>query len=75
MKPTKLPHSPITYFVSRTGQAEWVLFIHAAFVNHKMFQAQFAYFEKKYNILAVDILGHGASMDTQKGDKIGRAHV
>lgn len=70
MKPTKLPHSPITYFVSRTGQAEWVLFIHAAFVNHKMFQAQFAYFEKKYNILAVDILGHGASMDTQKGDTI-----
>ncbi len=70
MKPTKLANSPITYFVSKTGQAEWLLFIHAAFVNHNMFQAQFEYFENKYNILAIDIIGHGQSADTQKGDTI-----
>ena len=70
MKPIKLPNSPVTYFISRTGQAEWILFIHAAFVYHNMFNAQFAYFENTYNILAVDIIGHGQSMDTQKGDTI-----
>ena len=72
MKPVKLANSPITYFVSRTGQAEWILFIHAAFVNHNMFRAQFAYFENKYNILAIDVIGHGQSTDTQKGDTIDR---
>ena len=73
MKPTKLAHSPITYYVSRAGQSEWVLFLHAAFVNHAMFQTQFAYFEQKYNILAilaVDIIGHGQSADVRKGDTI-----
>ncbi len=72
MKPVKSANSPITYFVSRTGQAEWILFIHAAFVNHNMFKAQFAYFENKYNILAIDVIGHGQSTDTQKGDTIDR---
>ncbi len=72
MTPIKLAHSPITYFVSRAGQAEWVLFIHAAFVNHNMFKTQFAYFENRYNILAIDIIGHGQSTDTQKGDTVNK---
>ena len=70
MKPIKLANSPITYYISRTGQAEWILFIHAAFVNHNMFKPQFEYFENKYNILAIDIIGHGQSTDTRKGDTI-----
>ncbi len=70
MQPNKLANSPITYFVSRTTKAEWILFIHAAFVNHNMFKAQFDYFKNKYNILAIDIIGHGQSTDTQKGDTI-----
>ena len=70
MEPITLANSPITYFVSRTGQAEWVLFLHAAFVDHNMFRAQFAYFADKYNILAVDIIGHGQSAAGQKGDRI-----
>lgn len=70
MEAIKLANSPITYFVNRTGQAEWVLFLHAAFVDHNMFRAQFAYFEDKYNILAVDIIGHGQSADARKGDTI-----
>ncbi len=72
MKPIKLANSPITYYISRTGQAEWILFIHAAFVNHNMFKPQFEYFENKYNILAIDIIGHGQSTDTQKGDTINK---
>ena len=30
----------------------------------------FKYFENKYNILAVDIIGHGKSTDTKKGDSL-----
>lgn len=70
MKPAKLTDSPITYYISGTKHAEWILFIHAAFVNHNMFKAQFEYFKNKYNVLAVDIIGHGQSTDTQKGDSI-----
>lgn len=70
MKAVKSGHSPITYFVSRTEQPEWILFIHAAFVNHNMFKKQFEYFQDKYNILAIDIIGHGQSTDTRKGDSI-----
>ena len=70
MKPINLAGSPITYFVSRIEKAQWILFIHAAFVDHNMFKAQFEYFEKQYNILAIDIIGHGQSTDTQKGDTV-----
>ena len=70
MEQKKSAGSPVTYFVSRMGQAEWILFIHAAFVNHNMFKAQFEYFENKYHILAIDIIGHGQSTDTRKGDRI-----
>ena len=70
MKPIKLSNSPITYFISKTEHTEWVLFIHAAFVNHNMFKTQFEYFQSKYNILTIDIIGHGQSTDTQKGDGI-----
>ena len=70
MKPIKLVNSPITYFVSRVEQAEWILFIHAAFANHTMFREQFEYFQNNYNILAIDIIGHGQSTDTKKGDTI-----
>lgn len=70
MQQFKLDSSPIVYYVSRNKCSEWILFLHAAFVNHKMFQSQIAYFENKYNILAVDIIGHGRSTDTKKGDRI-----
>ena len=70
MKTIKLANSPITYFMSRTEHTEWILFIHAAFVNHTMFKAQFEYFQNKYNVLAIDIIGHGQSTDTHKGDNI-----
>ena len=60
----KLDFSPIVYYTSGKDCSEWVLFLHAAFVNHKMFQPQIKYFENKSNILAVDIIGHGNSTDT-----------
>ncbi len=70
MKQFKLENSPIVYYVSRTGHAEWVLFLHAAFVNHNMFRTQTEYFRDKYNVLTLDVIGHGNSTCTQKGDGI-----
>lgn len=73
MKQHRLEKSPIvyyTYYTSGREKAEWILFIHAAFVNHKMFQTQIDYFRDKYNILTLDIIGHGESTKTKKGDRI-----
>lgn len=70
MKQFRSEQSPVTYFVSGRDCREWVLFLHAAFVDHEMFRAQAEYFKEKYNVLAVDIIGHGQSTDTKKGDSI-----
>ena len=70
MKQFKLDDSPITYYISGRECAEWVLFLHAAFVDHKMFRTQIAYFRDRYNVLAVDSIGHGKSINTKKGDSI-----
>ena len=70
MKSIKLANSPITYFISGIDHTEWILFIHAAFVNHNMFQTQIDYFRDKYNILTLDIIGHGKSTKVRKGDSI-----
>ena len=70
MQEYRLEESPVVYYTSRKENAEWVLFIHAAFVNHNMFQPQIACFQDKYNLLMVDILGHGKSTRARKGDSI-----
>lgn len=70
MKQFRLEESPIVYYTSRREKAEWILLIHAAFVNHNMFQTQIDYFQKKYNILTLDIIGHGKSTKARKGDSI-----
>ncbi len=72
MKECKSDNSPIVYYVSGTDHKEWVLFLHAAFVNHNMFKAQADYFRDQYNVLTLDVIGHGNSIDTQKGDSINR---
>lgn len=70
MKQYHLDESPVVYYISRREKADWILFIHAAFVNHNMFRAQIDYFQDKYNILTFDIIGHGKSTKTRKGDSI-----
>lgn len=66
----KIENSPIIYYINSDKHSEWVLFLHAAFVNHNMFKSQVEYFKDKYNVMTLDILGHGESIDTQKGDSI-----
>lgn len=70
MQEMKLENSPITYFIENSQQSDWVVFFHAAFVDHRMFNSQFEYFSGKYNLLAIDLLGHGKSMSAKKNDTI-----
>ncbi len=72
MKQYRLNNSPIAYYIDRAEHKEWLLFLHAAFVNHNMFRTQIEYFRDKYNVLTLDVIGHGNSTDTQKGDSIAR---
>lgn len=64
--------SPIRYFLSGREHHEWVLLIHAAFADHTMFREQIAYFKDRYNLIAVDIIGHGQSVHTRRGDSVCR---
>ncbi len=67
----QLCHSPIVYYISvLDSEAEWLCLLHAAFVNHMMFRAQIHEFKDRYNILAIDIIGHGKSTAVKKGDSI-----
>lgn len=72
MEQYRLKDSPVVYYISGREQAEWVLLIHAAFVNHQMFRPQIDHFRDSYNILTLDIIGHGQSTSTKKGDSINR---
>lgn len=70
MKQHSLDNSPLVYYTSGTGQKEWVLFLHAAFVNHNMFKPQVESLQDRYNILTLDVIGHGNSTRARKGDSI-----
>ncbi len=70
MKNMYLDNSPIAYYIDDSANKDWIVFVHAAFVDHRMFEKQFSYFSGKYNLLAIDILGHGNSIHAKKGDNI-----
>jgi len=70
MQTFNLENSPIVYYVDDTANNDWVVFVHAAFVDHRMFEKQFGYFSGKYNLLAIDVLGHGNSLRARRGDGI-----
>lgn len=69
-KNCRLSNSPIAYDKTCACTQDWVLFLHAAFVNRHMFDHQLADLKQRYRILRVDILGHGASAKGRKGDDL-----
>lgn len=70
MKNLYLDNSPIAYYIDDTADNDWLVFVHAAFADYRMFEKQIDYFAGKYNLLAIDILGHGNSLRARKGDKM-----
>ena len=47
MQKLYLENSPICYYLDGTANSKWVVFVHAAFVDHRMFDKQFEYFSGK----------------------------
>lgn len=70
MKELYLQDSPICYYIDDSANKPWIVFIYAAFVDHNMFNMQLSHFAGKYNLLAIDLLGHGNSTHVKRGDTI-----
>lgn len=70
MQQKQLENSPIAYYTHDSSATDWVLFLHPAFVDHRIYQKQFDCFAGKVNLLAIDLLGHGASMTRSKEDNV-----
>lgn len=70
MKAKRLNESPIHYYLSGNEEGECLMFLHAAFADNSMFDRQVAYFNDKYKIITMDLIGHGQSLETKKGDSI-----
>lgn len=72
MEEIKLEGAPLTYYISGRAREQWVLFLHAAFADHTMFRRQTEYFQSRYNVLTLDIVGHGNSTPAKPSDGVDR---
>ena len=50
-----------TKFMSKNKNAEWITFVHGAGGSSTIWYKQIKYFSKKYNLLLLDLRGHGKS--------------
>jgi len=60
----------IHYYTGGPTSKELIVFLHAAFTDHRCFNKQIEYFAKDYRIVALDMLGHGLSSVDKAKDKI-----
>lgn len=60
----------IHYFCSGEKTKDLIVFLHAAFVDHRCFNHQIDYFSKDYYVITIDLLGHGLSETDKSKDKI-----
>ncbi|MDO9534991.1 MAG: alpha/beta hydrolase [Bacillota bacterium] len=67
-----LSGTPIHYWIKEKKSAESILFIHAAFADHTSFDEQIKFFAKNYQVITLDLIGHGKSIITHKGDNISK---
>ncbi|MFI3238008.1 MAG: alpha/beta hydrolase [Lachnospiraceae bacterium] len=70
MDEKKLATLPMVYYISDNSKKETIVFVHAAFVNHTQYDEQVRFFSKQYNVITLDLIGHGKSLDLKKGDNI-----
>jgi 3-oxoadipate enol-lactonase len=60
----------IHYFVSGDKSKEKIVFLHPAFADHRCFDKQIDFFSQNYQVITVDLLGHGLSHVGKAKDKI-----
>ena len=51
----------IHYFISGDTNKETIVFLHPAFADHRCFDKQIDFFSQNYQVMTVDLLGHGLS--------------
>lgn len=60
----------VHYFSNDKRDAESILFLHPAFGDHSCFDSQIDFFTEHFNVITVDLLGHGLSAAGRSKDKI-----
>lgn len=67
----------IHYKISKTEHNQTVVFLHPAFSDCNVFNEQFDFFSKEFNVIAIDLLGHGLSKANKSKDKLdaSRDHI
>ena len=70
MQEKHLSGTPIYYWISGNNTTESILFLHSAFSNHHCFDEQIDFFITDYQVITMDLLGHGKSIPDQKEDAI-----
>ena len=60
----------IHYFIGDIKDRETIMFIHSAFSDHTCFNKQIDFFSEKFNVITIDLLGHGLSKVGKSKDKI-----
>ena len=64
----------IHYFIGDDNkERETILFIHSAFSDHTCFNKQIDFFSKEFNVITIDLLGHGLSTVGKSKDKIDKS--
>lgn len=69
-KTIPLQGTELHYFSNGKQDAESILFLHPAFSDHTCFDNQIDYFAEHFNVITVDLLGHGLSYIGKSKDKI-----
>ncbi|MFS1518799.1 alpha/beta fold hydrolase [Bacillus sp. SCS-151] len=59
------------YYTSGLNKKETIIFLHPAFSDHTTFVDQFTSLSDQYNIIALDMIGHGKSQPKKTSDDIG----
>ena len=62
LKEYSLTFTPITYWTNRKRGRATLLFLHAAFTDHTIFDRAVEYFEDRFNVITLDLPGHGKSL-------------
>lgn len=66
----QLKNTPVYYYLSGNPHGECIIMVHPAFADHSAFDLQLEYFSSEYQIITLDLIGHGKSTNTKKGDGI-----
>ncbi|MBL4667998.1 MAG: alpha/beta hydrolase [Flavobacteriales bacterium] len=69
-KTLKIDNSEIHYFVSGKKNDDLIVFLHPAFSDHRAFDQQIDFFQKKHRVITIDLIGHGLSKAKKSKDKI-----